>query len=280
MKRGRENEEWKVTFEQVGQLRSVVEILNNVLTRTTFKIEDGILHVDNIDAKHVCMVQARLQVVCNHKDPIRFSITCNTLLNCLRACPNHYALEMFKLSDSANIHIKSFELLSNNHQFEADIPTVADDDDDFTLDNMEYNQCVEMELSTLRSTVKTAISLQAQDIRMVVMEPEEQPEGRKVTAFRLIGEGGDAKPCFSFISETNEDENIIRTEESIQSASVFESMTEKYEASFSVTYLNNFLKSMERQTLMMQLSQGKPLVMNYPLGKENSYVKFVLAARV
>ena len=79
MKRQREGEEWKVTFEQVGQLRSVVEILNNVLTRATFKVKDGILHVDNPDAKRVCMVQARLQVVCNHKEEIRFSITCNTL---------------------------------------------------------------------------------------------------------------------------------------------------------------------------------------------------------
>ena len=89
-------------------------------------------------------------------------------------------------------------------------------------------------------------------------------------------------------------------------------MIEQYSDSFSTSYLNYFLKSMERQIITMKLSkvirclpppashsrpasqsrhasphivshrlllQDKPLILHYPLGADMSYICFVLAPK-
>ena len=48
---------------------------------------------------------------------------------------------------------------------------------------------------------------------------------------------------------------------------------------FSASYLNLFLKSMERQIITMKLSQDRPLLVHYPLGADKSYICFVLAPK-
>jgi len=54
-----------------------------------------------------------------------------------------------------------------------------------------------------------------------------------------------------------------------------------YHGSFVADKLEKFLKSIvHRQVINMRLSPGKPLHLQYDLGPDDSYVIFVLAAKV
>ena len=56
-------------------------------------------------------------------------------------------------------------------------------------------------------------------------------------------------------------------------------LTTHYKGDFSVAYLSQFLKCMERNSLIIRLCQDKPLLMQYPLGLEN-FVRFILAPKM
>ena len=55
-------------------------------------------------------------------------------------------------------------------------------------------------------------------------------------------------------------------------------MDVKYKHRFSVSYMNKFLQA-ESQVISIRLSKDKPLILNYPLGVDDSYVSFVLSPR-
>jgi hypothetical protein len=54
-----------------------------------------------------------------------------------------------------------------------------------------------------------------------------------------------------------------------------------YSAKFAVDYLFLFVKGMDRSGVTLRLSQGLPLILDYPLGcSSTDYVRFVLAPKV
>lgn len=275
--------EWKITFDQVQCLQKLLDIISNVLTHVTMKIKvegEAKIEIDSIDSKKICMVQARLGATSGTGTNGFICVKSKPLLTCLGSCPSHYSIDITKYVDSSSIYMRSYESLSNSHIYEAEIKTIMDESEPCRLNDLTYKYNVEMDLLMLRGIVKTAHSLSSEDIRFQVLEPPPGSFRRRLTAFRISAEGADdATPANVFVSEVDADSNIIRTEETVQSEIAIEDMTIVYDQKFSSQYLNYFFKSMERTTLTMKLSEDKPLVLDYPLGKDNSYITFVLAAR-
>eukprot|EP00965_Chrysotila_dentata_P161462 5332548-Pleurochrysis_carterae.AAC.1 len=55
--------DWSLTFDQVQDLRKVMEVISNVLDCTSFCVKSTPRHcieIDSIDAAKVCMVQVRM----------------------------------------------------------------------------------------------------------------------------------------------------------------------------------------------------------------------------
>ena len=289
------NLEWKVTFDQVQTLQKLVDIVEKVLTSITLRVSKtdsgGRMHIDSIDQKKACMVQARIDVMKFHVDPSRecdsisFSVRSKPLLTCLMSSPSHFSVDMMQYVGSTSVYVRSYDSLSNSHVFEAEIKTIVDESETFELADLQYKYEVQMDLSILRGIVKSAHALNSCDIRMQVFEPNPGSSNR-LTAFRVSAEGGDdAVPANIFISELDSETNVIRTEESVQTEIELCDMLVQYDERFSVNYMHSFMKSMERQNLSMKISPSSndspalPLVIEYPLGKSENFIKFVLAAR-
>lgn len=276
--------EWTITFDQVQSFQKLLEVVSNVLTHVTMTIKcensnSPRIEIDSIDPKKVCMVMARLDATSGFAENASFCVKSKALLTCLGSCPSHYSIDITKYTGSSMINMKSYETLSNSHTYEAEIKTIVDDSEGGKLSDLRFKYVIEMDLFMLRGIVKSANSLSSEDIRFQVFEPSES-NGRKITAFKISAEGGDdATPANVFVSEVDADSNVIRTEENIKTEIDVEDMIIKYDHRFSTQYLNYFFKSMERQNLTMKLSPEKPLVIEYPLGKDGSYITFVLAAR-
>jgi hypothetical protein len=285
--------EWRITFDQTQGLRTLVEVVGNILTRVNFRItydnkrETHFLCIDSIDPQHVCMIQARLicEKTVNLDQDVDFCVDSNILNLILKNIPTHYSIDLEKYKDTPDISIKSYETLSNSHHTQFDIPTLVDDSETMQLSDMSYKYTIEIDLGTLRQIVKMSMSLRSNQLDFTVKEPVDRNNGVSRTTF-MIGSKGDASQAHSFHSATvaegdNQDTYVIRaaTDSTAPDGTADGTTQIVYNDAFSAQYLNFFLKSMERQIITMKLSQDKPLIVHYPLGADKSYICFVLAPK-
>ena len=284
--------EFVCTFDQTNGLRTMIEVVGNILTRINLRlIKDEatgrfFLCIDSIDPQHVCMIQARLncEKVTDLHETVDFCIDSNLLNLCLKGIPTHYSLDIMKRRDTADIHIRAYETLSNSHQMFFKIPTIVDDSETMQLNDMSYKYTIEIDLGTLRQIVKMSTSLRASEIALSVKEPKNDSQPISRTAF-TIGASGDAQQEHTFFSATMQEDDehnkVIRaaTDASSPEGRENEELVTTYTDAFSSSYLNLFLKSMERQIITMKLSKDKPLILHYELGADKSYICFVLAPR-
>jgi len=283
---------WKASFDQLSTLRHVLEILCNVLDTATFHVSKDGLKLNCIDSKQIAMVELELAhsgftTDDSQEQEASFCLYAKTLRDCLKASPAHYSLEISNPLGSSDIFLRSFEALSNSHQFEVRIPSIVEDESPRSLKMLDFAAIVEIDMAMLRGIIKTSISLASSDqsakdcdIRFQIYKSAEE-NGKSITVLCISSESGNANaaPRHLFVSETSED-GVFRTEDTITCDIDETTLPCTYNESFSAGYLNNFVKSMERQTLQLKCAPGLPLVINYPLGKEGSGLTFILAARV
>lgn len=294
-KRTRSAVEFSLTFDQTQSFRTLTDVVNNILQRVNFRIqkeakdgkEEFFLCIDTIDPQHVCMIQARLscEKVHNLQGNETFCVDTNILNTLLKNVPPHYSLDLVKYTDSADIHMRTYESLSNSHETHYVLSTLVDASERMVLNDILYKYTIEIDLGTLRQIVKMSQSLKANHIKFSVQECSTAGSDVSRTTFS-IASSGDATQEHRFnsatVTEGNDDETcVIRaaTDSTGPDVQENETMEEKYSDSFSTMYLNFFLKSMERQIITMKLSQDKPLILHYPLGADRSYICFVLAPK-
>ena len=288
------NIEWRVTFDQTQGLRTLVDVVGNILTRVNFRIthdEKRSMHflcIDSIDPQHVCMIQSRLicEKTFNLTEDVDFCVDSTIFNLILKSIPSHYSLDLEKHSDSADIRLNAYETLSNSHCTNYILPTLVDDSETMQLSDISYKFTIEIDLGTLRQIVKMCLSLKGNSLDFLVKEPKELLANKTQRTTFSISSSGEASQMHNFHSTTisefeNKDSCIIRaaTDSTAPEGSNNDDMRTVYKDSFSATYLNYFLKSMERQIITMKLSQDKPLIIHYPLGADRSYVCFVLAPK-
>lgn len=287
--------QWRVTFDQTQGLRTLVEVVSNILTRVNFRLifdqkrNMHFLCIDSIDPQHVCMIQARLicEKTVNITDEVDFCVDSGILNLILKSIPSHYSIDLMRSRSSADIHIKAYETLSNSHQTNFEIPTLVDDSESMKLSDMEYKYIIEIDLGTLRQIVKMTMSLRANQLELSVRKPKDDSGGKVVRTTFTIGSSGDARQAHNFhsatVSEGGErgDTYVIRaaTDSTAPDGGGLDDSELVYSDMFSAQYLNFFLKSMERQIITMKLAKDKPLIVHYPLGAEKSYICFVLAPK-
>lgn len=288
--------DWKITFDQTQGIRTLVDVVGNILTRVNFRINYDtkknvyFLCIDSIDPQHVCMIQARLtcEKVFNLQGTETFCVDTNILNTLLKNVPAHYSLDLCKLKGSADIKMRTYESLSNSHETHYTLPTLVDDSETMQLSDMSYKYTIEIDLGTLRQIVKMSGALRANHIEFSVKEPSDTKRGIQTSRTTFsISSNGDAAQEHRFNSATVTEAGteaqtcVIRaaTDSTGPETIDGEKMDIKYSDSFSTQYLNHFLKSMERQIITMKLSQDKPLILHYPLGADRSYICFVLAPK-
>lgn len=322
-----DNVQWKITFDQTQGIRTLIEVVGNILTRVNLRIsfdktrDTYFLCIDSIDPQRVCMIQARL--ICENTVAVvgkdeDFCIDSNIFNLILKNIPSHYSLDLIKKTDSADIYINAYETLSNSHHTQFKLPTLLDESDSMQLTDMEYKYTIEIDLCTLRQIVKMSTHLRAPQVDFSVSEPNNKKKGVLRTTFTISSQG-DAAQAHNFHSATVTDEGesnkacVIRAATDSTAPDInMTDMIEQYSDSFSTSYLNYFLKSMERQIITMKLSkvirclpppashsrpasqsrhasphivshrlllQDKPLILHYPLGADMSYICFVLAPK-
>ena len=281
--------DWKITFDQTQSLRTLFEVVGNILTRVSVSVKfdekknGHFLCIDSVDPRHVCMIQARL--VCEKTDrTIRnesFCVDSNILNNCLKNIPNHYSVDLEKRTDSDSIFILAYETLSNSHSTIYEIPTLVSEAESMSLHDMDYKYTIEIDLSCLRQIVKMSQSLKAETLDIKVSEPDEPDPNRSCITISSKGEATIEHKFYSnMVHESSQNTNVMRAcTDATSPDGCDEDLVVTYDERYSAQYLNYFLKSMERQIITMKLSTDQPLIIHYPLGADKSYICFVLAPK-
>jgi hypothetical protein len=266
-------------------LRILVDVIQNILSRVEVKIvkngEFEGIHIESIDPKHVCLIVARLgATVKNCDDDSTFCVDTSTLNTCLKAVQTHFSLDMKSDPNSSDIVMCAYESISNNYWTTFNIPTLVHNADSVKLSDLDYDYTIEMDLNTIRNIVKNTIALKGEEINLSVEVPKGQTS-YNYTVFTITTNGAATqKHQFHSVTESRSNSTcVIRTEEGGVEIPEVKDFEKKYSENFSAHYLSMFLKSMERQVITMRCSPTKPLILNYPLGTDSSYICFVLAPK-
>jgi hypothetical protein len=230
-------------------------------------------------------IYARLSCNVEHCAPdTRFCVESETLRNCLRAIKPDFCLTISG-DASDKVTLRAHEPIASNHFTEFTLPTLVADVMHECLNDLQYEFLVEIDLGVLRGIVRNASSLGGEDVRFKVEMPAVVAPGTvSHTVLTISTEGDKASQMHRFHSLTDTEgghTRTIRTEESSVEVPTAEQLATCYHGSFVADRLEKFLKSIvHRQVINMRLSPGKPLHLQYDLGPDDSYVNFVLAAKV
>lgn len=276
---------YQLRFPQPQTLKVLVDIIKDTIPEVSIEVvktpdkDEAAIKIENIDDKRVCVVHARLS--CHalkfERAGEEFNINLELLSSCLRSVQPHYVLDLTKRRESDSLEFTSLDAVNGTLVNKCCVPTLCQDFTKAPLNELNYDYTVQMELSTFRSIVKTSKELRANNLTFVMYEKTKQ--GKKHMLFCLRAEG-DATQEHYFPAVLS-DEGVMHADtESADAAIEQKDEDQTFKGHFSVQFLNTFLKAMERQMLSIRISAGKPLVIIYPLGAEDSHVCFVLAQKL
>lgn len=295
MKRDREIVEWLLRFHHTNSLRTLIDVVSNVITRVNIKICSGPafsgIKVESVDPRRVCLVAAKL--ACHVEgDSIdcdtSFCVDTATLSTCLKAVASNYSIDLSKNVEQEEIIMRSYELIQNSFCSIFTLPTLAHDCEKVELTEIDHNYIVDFDLGTLRTIVKNCIALKGENISFCVEAPKSTCDrnGLTIRKTRLtVRSEGNAEQKHIFKSVTEQssvkDGTIIKANESteIKETDFEEEMTVWYDETFAASYLSNFMKNMEKNSVTLRLSPEMPMVMSYALDSEGSSICFVLAVK-
>ena len=295
LKRSRSSDHFKLTFTNPQSLKTLVDIVSNILAECHFQVctgNDGPfvgILIESIDNKQVCMITARLACQAEGAEDV-FCVKMSTLNTLLRSVQPHCCVDVSRADGSPDVSICAYETSPSECRSRFSLRTLAKEPDSVHLDDIDYEYTVEIDLVALRQYVKMAKDIKAEVMEFVVEEPRAQHTEARHTYLKVSAGADDVQMlhCFHSVTEAAPDEGAppnvtIRTDACRGGATpdvgASENLRVCYRERFSVDYLGYFMKSMERHHLTMRLSSGKPLILQYPLGNEESYIRFVLAPR-
>ena len=268
-----------VGLVSVTPLRIMVELLEGILTTIEMKVDctAGCIRVMSMDPAGVCVATAKL--VCGAKmlgkgDNTTFTISSLIMKTCLKTLNAYHSIDLIYDSEAvaAKLLLIAYEV-SSSSTTRFQLPVLDIQTKPIPSFNMEYEFTLEMELNTLRNITKNAILLKGDEIQFTVST------NAKYIELTIFTDGG-AEQEHSFYARKNAtSSNPVRIDDAAEiDDHALRDMGVRYKHRFSVAYMNKFLQA-ESQVISLRLSKGKPLILNYPLGVDDSYVSFVLSPR-
>lgn len=249
-------------------LKTMVDIINSVLTEVEFRVEDDHLVIGMMDRRSLCLVDAKFNCVVNRGQGMFVKLKTSALLTCLRTIPSHYVVELLVCSAESRMILRAYESDGRHDLIEYSMATLQPICKTCKLKEMNYSTVVDIELSIMRSLVKTCKDLKASRITLSAS----QDNGRSTRVFNIEAWGDEVKVCRSFTNASHKVPQSLNAESSAKNAMICAE-------TFNTEYLHLFMKSMDRKIITLMIDQDKPLVLECPFDTDGSYARFILAPK-
>jgi hypothetical protein len=289
-KRSAPSPTWYAKFDDVSPLRGIVEAVQNVVSRVTFKIaranEDSpyFLKVDTADVAYVSCISVRYQLekVFATTNEIKFCVDCKHIAPCLSNIRQEHTLTLEGHEDQANpkIIIRTCDPDHPSHETTTELDTFVDSDN-VQLFPMDHDILLEIDLLMFRGLLKQAQVAKAEQIVIQIYIKEMAGKSISFTRFSVQGE---FKHASSFCHEVSKDEDgsmVVRAAtDSMHNLFDTADIEPLYEGIFPVEKVAGFMKPLQCRMLVAKAKQGMPIMFSHSIGGSTddvSHIRFLIA---
>ena len=308
--------DWRITIATPQTFKTSVTIMCRILTQCSFQLIKTPaftgLRVDSMDSSMVCMIKSSYECEIESGLDLKAEMFCvdtkllNTLLKDVQ--PGHI-LTLTRFENDEEVTLDSYARDDCSNRFTCTLNILEDDPKVPRMQSITYDFMVEMDLARLKSYCKMAQELNSSHMEFKILEPpaDDDDEAGERHFFFVVGATGDSGGAFQRIFHSavaSETDAAVQGGEGghgahvtiralsveggqressvapLDFAAVQHTFAAKYSEVFSTTYLNTVLKSMDRQTVQLFMSEKVPLVIKYGLGNDLSHVQVILAPRL
>ena len=308
--------EWQAVITSTGPFASVAKAVKGVATNVTLEIvkttdpvtkeeKEGI-DIQVMDSGQVCMYAAHVQceVLCEKAEndaDFRASLTVNAdLLDTVVSASNQpaYMLKFFPVDNNTKIefHVRENVGADGNtsgtgYSSKMTLSTRNSDTAHSSLRNWKTDYAAFMSTTALKTFLKRAQKFQAERIRISIYTRKDHESNQFIVCLSAKdnSQGCEIVDTYTSQQPTNEDSEVdSHTVESssIASAPMFATPTtadvnmdlleKQYSEEFAPAYLQQFLKSNDRDNVYLKLTNQSPLVCFVELGNQSN-LSLVLA---
>jgi hypothetical protein len=279
-----EDDSFEAVITNRASFSQAIEIVSHTLSTAVISLEEAddnkvTMRIDAIDSSHCCAVKMRMTCTGNvATSGAFFAVKLKTLKEMLKILPVSDTVTLGRENGCDTISIKSRSSENITHT----MPTLNDEYEPVPIENIKSMYTVNFETSKLKSYMRLAASLKCTKISIKVHELESSNAmGRIVLVFGLRGDEGETKFEYDFTKEFRDDGNydpIFGDGDTVQRTLDEDSI--RHTATYDCKYIEQFVRSMERQAVILSFDSNKPLVIEYGLGQEDASVRFLLAPHV
>ena len=279
--------DFKIRFEDVTSLRTIVRSVVNVVKHACFKIEKVqdiyFLKVDTQDVSSICHISVRYRlegfVESNEEasEPIRFSVNCKHLLSVLMHIPSHHVVWLEGGTTTCNP-----KLIVRTHETVTELDTYLDNDDEKTLTNMTYDMTLELDLYVFRNLLKIASKSKAETLVIRIVVEEATNESNSMSFVKFTAVSGSSYHSQTFGHEAIRDDDgslVIRVSSDSKYGEDYQGSI-AYEAVFAFDKIRAFTQHCPDDILFAKIKRGTPIMFQHMLGdstSEGSLIKFLVA---
>lgn len=289
-KRTTRSSDWLIKFDDVLGLRTIVEAVQNVVTRITVNIVKDqsdntyLLKVETADVAYVsCIIVCyRLDQVETNVDEMSFCVDCKHISPVLSNVRQDHTVVLEYHSGGANpvlvLRTHDADNLASECAFE--FPTYVDADN-VQLFPMDFDMILEIDLIEFRKVLKHASSAKAEQICLSIRVVEFDAKTYSVTTFFAKGEWTTSQTFCHEVARDVDGSLVVRAASDGPLKLIdSDDIPLKYEGIFPIDKVAGFVKSLQTRMLTAKVMQDMPIMFEHNIGgatDDKSKINFLIA---
>ena len=286
--------DFKCSVGQPQTARMLVDMVGALVSSCQFEVKKseeftGIL-VQCLDSSKTCIVHARLECevhlpgeVTESTEPVRFAVSLKEMMACMRVVHSHYVLEVCKERNSDSVQLISRDQVHMTLINSFNLGILHQDYDSAEMNELDYDYTVRIDLLEFRSILKLAKDLGSSAIQFKIYERKRVHEDDPQTIVFCLAVMGIASSTVHYFPSTVNEGGVFAATSNVGDVEGLDDTSKwtlAYSDMFAQEKLSLFVRAMERSVLTLRVSSDKPLVVLFPLGGDDSYVCYILAAKI
>ena len=288
-----------VTFEDVGPLMEMIEVMNGLLENCPMQIlcspEFTGVQFKCLDSSHTCAISAKLSASVLKSDKCTPEDMCicvpvALLSSHVKSVDNGSSVHMFVKEGSSNLMIKAVSPTNNMHFRTMSIKVMEWSTQNFDLATLTHDLTLQVDLRTLQKICKTAKLINCDYMRIRIFVDKKETN-RSFFVVQSIGTGSADEHVFCSHT-TKDDKNrtnmvIMMAEMDMTSDSndpskyQMSQLKETYTGVFPLGFISSFIRNLTQPIVLLRMSTKDPgpLAMTSMFGDEESYVSVLIGGK-
>lgn len=276
--------DFKCHIGQPATMRTMIDMLMAVVPSCEFHVEcaDDFtgLRVERLDETKSCMVHARLrcdvELPDSRSSDVSFAVSLKEMSAFMRVVHSHYIMDLTKRRASDKVTLVSRDQVTEAMINSFEMSMQSDEYDKRRIQPGDYDYTLIVDLPEFRSIVKMCKDLGADRLRITVYESTKEQVRTMVLRLNIATLGQKADFFFRSVIDESGHFPVTGCDCEVDNLDDTSEWTCTYDDQFKNEKLSVFIRSMDRAKVTLRVSSGKPIIVIFQLGGDDSYVYYIL----